>query len=223
MRKFTAIKKSEVVRFRGFNIESDVFVYLMEELEKDRKTMSEMIQEAWDMISSNSQNEGRLKGYADRFVNKNADEIRQHVAELDPFMMTTDPKFLPMAAKIMVVGVINELTENPFSYRKMLLPDQAEEMDRMIEERGKSKFTTMIRNKRMSSRVAASIVADQERMEMAKKLMKELQTVETVIGKAITELKKEARGEETGLGDTSRAVGAVGGKYYSDATAYFFA
>ena len=85
----------------------------------------------------------------------------------------------------------------------------------------------------IAKRVARNVVAgsenpnmrdlEVERMEMAKELMKEFQSIEALMGKAITELKQEARGRETNLRDTGRAVGSVGGAYYSDATAYFFA
>ena len=163
-----------IVRFKGFNLESDIFVMLIDKLDKKLSLAKKVYSSAWDMLLNGSGGKKSairvIEPLLKRFVDNNFDDVADYALEQDPFMQVNDPRFQGMIVKILALGVVSELVDSPFSYKRFLTKDQLAEAEEMVVERGKRKFEQMFKK---SARAKNDKEIAKELLKIAKKFVDE--------------------------------------------------
>ena len=143
---------ADIVRFKGFNIESDAFVEIMEMLERDVPAMRKIATTAADMMLGG----GAKKAFTvvqpliKKWIvsRKIVDTLVEKMPELsEPRAVGGFSRFLDMLAKIVAKGIITDIYESPFSYRKFIDKFVFRRLEMISEERGKQKLKNMLKNR----------------------------------------------------------------------------
>jgi len=145
-------RSTEVVRFKGFNLESDAFTEAMEMLERDRSAMSKIATSAADMMLGGGAKRAFIvvKPLVKKWViaDNVVEKLVKKVPELqEPLTIGGFAPFADMLAKIIAKGLITDIYESPFTYRKFIDPVIFKEFEKISEERGKQKLMNMLRNR----------------------------------------------------------------------------
>ena len=152
---------AQIERISGFNKESDVFVYLIEELEKDNSFSKKIYRKAWDMLQTGRRNNASavILPLCKQFVKKDGDGLKEYVLEkIDRYMMVQDPKFLLMCAKILSIGIVKDMQDMPMRYKKYLSSEQKREVEEYSAGRGKEKLRNMLQNRKGSKKIANTVI-----------------------------------------------------------------
>jgi len=141
-------RTAEVVGFRGFNMESDAFMAVLDLLQTMPSDMKKMVNKAADMILGGGAKkammvlEPAIMKWVISHDLKVAKAVVEDVPELE--LANWDAKLLKRVAKITAVGLIKDIIETPSQYRRYMDKQLASEFDRISEERGKAKFKMLL-------------------------------------------------------------------------------
>lgn len=148
-----ATRPSEITRLKNFNQESDVFIMVMDLLEKDKSSAERII----NLMASAFTGDGLTKSIRDEvkaeFIKflKNLsqhekDEFMKEIKKIifNPWLTFENEEFINKVALISTFGLYNELNENPEVYRDFLSDTHNKEMEDRKVQRGKEKFASMM-------------------------------------------------------------------------------
>ena len=167
----------EVVRFKGFNIESDAFTETMELLEADSSSAKKIISNTADMMLGGGAKSAFPVAHRmmKDWINRKGivDDLIEVLPEMREPAIIGGAKFNDMLAKIMAKGLITDIYESPFQYRRFIDDEVFSQFEEIVQERGKQKFKNMLKNRGIVSKeeIMNNEKTAEELVKMAETLM----------------------------------------------------
>ena len=153
----------EIVRLKGFSLESDVFVDMIDAMEKDRPAMGQIANKAARIVMQGGAKDAyvAIKPLVRNWILKSrmVDKMLKNGSpKLQEAILLGGAKFYDVATNIVAQGFVKDLIESPYSYRKFIENAVFDNMDSLMVERGKTKFKNMMQNRgaSMNNKTAAA-------------------------------------------------------------------
>jgi predicted transcriptional regulator len=139
---------AEIVKFKGFNLESDAFTESMGILERDRSHYAKIVNTAADMMLGGGAKRALIvvAPLARKWLMSggNLEKLLDRVPELSEPAMIGGSRFIDMMGKIIAKGIITDIYESPYSYRRVIEPEIFAEFEKISQERGRQKLRNML-------------------------------------------------------------------------------
>jgi len=146
---YSEIKETQITRLSNTNKESDVFMYTLDLLEKDKSLITRIIQIAIDLVVQGKYKTAvqSIVSLTTGFTKKHIEDIRKYVlTNIDSMMLVNDPKFINTIGLIIATGLIYDLRDYPNNWVGYMKEYQRTEVETMQVARGKKKFVDMLKN-----------------------------------------------------------------------------
>lgn len=146
---------AEIVKFKGFNLESDAFTESMGILERDRSHYAKIVNTAADMMLGGGAKRALIvvAPLARKWLMSggNLEKLLDRVPELSEPAMIGGSRFIDMMGKIIAKGIITDIYESPYSYRRVIEPEIFAEFEKISQERGRQKLRNMLERRGIAS------------------------------------------------------------------------